>query len=80
VSRIAPDWPRLMRRETAAMYCDMTPEKFERNMADGRLPLPVKFGSDEYWSRTAIDELLNRLTGDTLPNWRQKSKLYNETA
>lgn len=76
MARHAPDWPRIMRRETAAMYCDMAPADFEREVADARLPLPFKLGGKEFWSRSAIDEMINRLTGDTVPDWRRKSKLY----
>lgn len=76
MAKVAPDWPRLMRRETAAMYCDLTPAAFEREVADARLPLPIKFGGHEMWSRTAIDEIVGRLTGDSIPDWRAKSNLY----
>lgn len=76
----APGWPRMMRRTTAALYCDLTAVEFEREVASGRLPGPVKLGNSEHWSRVAIDEHLNRLTNDTTPNWRQKSKLYNDAA
>ena len=72
MARHAPDWPRLMRRETAAMYCDMTPVEFEREVSDARMPLPIKIGGREHWSRTAIDEQINRLTGDSVPAWKQK--------
>lgn len=76
MGKVAPDWPRMMRRETAAMYCDLTPAEFEREVADARMPLPIKLGGKEHWSRIAIDEMLNRLTGDNVPDWRAKSKLY----
>ena len=79
MSRHAPDWPRMMRRETAAMYCDLTPTEFEREVCDTRLPMPISLGGKELWSRTAIDETLNRLTGDSVPDWRAKSKLYANT-
>lgn len=62
------------------MYCDLRPDEFDREVAGGRLPVPVKLGSSEHWSRVAIDEMLSRLTGDTTPDWRKKSKLYNEAA
>jgi predicted DNA-binding transcriptional regulator AlpA len=76
----APGWPRMMRRATAALYCDLTAAEFEREVAATRLPSPVKLGNSEHWSRVAIDECLNRLTNDTTPNWRSKSKLYNDAA
>jgi predicted DNA-binding transcriptional regulator AlpA len=70
----------MMRRATAALYCDLTAAEFEREVAAARLPGPVKLGNSEHWSRVAIDEHLNRLTNDTTPNWRSKSKLYNDAA
>lgn len=76
----APDWPRMMRRRTAALYCDVKAEAFEREVAAGRLPAPVLFGGEEHWSRPALDEALNRLTGESKPDWRKKSGLYNEAA
>lgn len=76
----APDWPRMMRRSTAALYCDLSVAEFEREVAGGRLPIPVKLGNSEHWSRVAIDEMLGRLTGDTTPDWRGKSKLYGQKA
>lgn len=59
----APDWPRLMRRSTAARYCDMAPAKFLQEVAIGRLPLPVRIGGEDHWDRAAIDEDINRLSG-----------------
>jgi predicted DNA-binding transcriptional regulator AlpA len=65
-----------MRRETAAMYCDMTPAQFIREVDTNRMPQPIVLGGREMWSRVAIDETVNRLTGDGIPDWRAKSKLY----
>lgn len=73
----APDWPRMMRRQTAALYCDLSIAEFEREVLNGRLPLPVKLGNSEHWSRIAIDETLGRLTGEAGHNWRAGSKLYD---
>lgn len=75
-SRLAPDWPRMMRRSTAAMYCDMAVAEFERGVADGTLPPPVKVVDQERWSRAKLDEHLERLTGEAIPDFRAKSKLY----
>ena len=75
-ARRAPDWPRLMKRTTAALYCDLTVADFEREIAGGRLPMPVHFGGADHWSRSAIDDHLDRLTGDKLPDWRANAKLY----
>jgi predicted DNA-binding transcriptional regulator AlpA len=75
-SRIAPDWPRMMRRSTAALYCDMPVAEFERGVSRGTLPQPVKVVDELRWSRTQLDEYLERLTGDAIPDFRKKSKLY----
>lgn len=76
----APGWPRMMRRRTAALYCDLTAADFEREVVAGRLPQPILLGGSEHWDCLAIDDHLNRLVGDTKPNWRKKAKLYNEAA
>lgn len=73
-------WPRMMRRATASLYCDLSITEFEREVIAGRLPQPIKFGNSEHWSQVAIDEMLNRLTGDTAPDWRQNSPLYGTAA
>lgn len=75
-----PGWPRMMRRQTAALYCDLSVAEFEREVTSGRLPLPVKLGNSEHWSRIAIDETLGRLTGETGHDWRSGSKLYGANA
>lgn len=77
-ARLAPDWPRLMRRSTASQYCDLTVSDFEREVSAGRLPMPVHFGGSEHWSRTTIDEYLDRLTGDGNPDWRANAKIYKK--
>jgi predicted DNA-binding transcriptional regulator AlpA len=69
-------WPRMMKCLTAALYCDLSVAEFEREVAAGRLPMPVKLGNSEHWSQTAIDEMLNRLTGDSKSDWRKGSPLY----
>ena len=72
----APDWPGMMRRATAASYCDMKVAEFEGEVASGRFPAPVLVGREERWSRKRLDEALDRLTGTTAPDWRQGSHLY----
>lgn len=76
----APDWPRMMRRRTAALYCDLKAEAFEREVACGRLPAPVLLGGEEHWSRPALDNALDRLIGEEKAAWRKKSRLFNEAA
>ena len=72
----APDWPALMRRQTAAAYCDMKPAEFEGEVTTGRLPMPKLVGREQRWSRRALDEALERLMGAGTPDWRQQSNLY----
>lgn len=74
---IAPDWPRMMRRRTAALYCDMKVADFEREVLADRLPSPVLFGGEERWSRAHLDEALERLTGDgPRADWRAAQPLW----
>jgi hypothetical protein len=71
----APDWPRMMRRATAAAYCDMKLDEFEREVGV-TLPVPVLLGGEERWSRAQLDAALDRLTGDAQPDWRANANLY----
>jgi len=69
------DWPRAMKRATAAAYLDLSEAAFEREVASGRLPLPVKLGGRDHWNRSAIDEAIDRLNGPTdTPDWRQRAR------
>lgn len=77
-ARLAPDWSRMMRRTQAALYCGLTVAEFEREVAGGRLPMPVDLAGKESWSRTHIDEHLDRLTGDRIPDWRARAKIYQK--
>jgi predicted DNA-binding transcriptional regulator AlpA len=67
----------MMRRPTAAAYCDMKVPDFEREVASGRLPTPVFLGGEERWSRAQLDGALERLTGDNVPDWRPQQPLYS---
>lgn len=71
-----PDWPALMRRPTAASYCDMTASEFEREVGAGRLPLPTIVGGKESWQRRTLDEALERICGNGAADWRARQKLY----
>lgn len=74
-----PDWPRMMKRATAAAYLDMSVASFEREVMDGRLPAPVVLGGLSHWSRREIDAHIERLAGEAAPDWRQGSPLYAHT-
>lgn len=68
--------PCMMRQATAAAYCDMSTVEFEREVAAGRLPMPVRFGNHDRWSRDTIEAAVQRLTGARVASWREKAKLY----
>lgn len=57
-------WPAMMKRATAAEYCDMAEAAFLREVAAGRLPPPVSFGGRDHWRREAIDKALAVLCGE----------------
>lgn len=80
MARSIPDWPRMMRRDYAAAYCDMPGAEFDREVAAGILPAPIRLGSKEHWSRAALDAALDRLTGDGVPDWRKSQPLYSGEA
>ena len=56
-------WPRMMKRATAAAYCDLSVASFEREIAAGRLPPPTTLGGREHWCRAALDKALDIITG-----------------
>lgn len=74
--KILPDWPRMMSKATLARYLDITPTEVEREVMRGRLPMPVRVGSREHWSRTAVDAFVERLTGERNDDWRHAQPLY----
>ena len=57
-------WPRMMKRQTAAQYCDLSIAAFEAEITAGRLPSPVMLGRREHWCIKALDRALDVLTGD----------------
>jgi hypothetical protein len=61
----------MMKKATAARYCDLTTPEFVREVACGRLPMAIKLGNTEHWDRHLLDEELNRLTGQTR-DWRDE--------
>lgn len=77
-ARLIPDWPRIMTRRTASLYCDMSEVEFEREVSNGRFPIPIEIGGQPRWSRVQIDASLDRMTGDRVPDWRKKAKFYAE--
>lgn len=71
-----PHWPRMMRRTTAAAYCDLTSAAFEREVLEGCLPAPVRLGGEDHWSRDQLDAALDVLLGHkTKGDWRREAGL-----
>jgi hypothetical protein len=75
-----PHWPGMMKRATAARYCDLSVAEFEREVAASRLPLPVMLGNHEHWSKSQLDQSLAVLTGQAQNDWRVGSPLYRDVA
>jgi predicted DNA-binding transcriptional regulator AlpA len=66
----------MMKRATAAAYCDLSLAEFEREVTAERLPLPVNMGREGRWSRAALDEAIERIAGERRADWRAGSRLY----
>lgn len=62
--RIIACWPGMMKRATAAAYCDMSIPSFEKEIAVGRVPPGVMFGGTLHWHKGALDKALARLVGE----------------
>ncbi len=55
-SAVYPYWPRVMRREKAAAYLDLSVSLFDREVADGRIPGPMPItASVKGWVRDDLD-------------------------
>ncbi len=67
-----PYWPAMMKRATAARYCEMSAAEFERHVLSGHFPMPVKLGNTERWSRLRLDQAIERLYGGGGDDWRAK--------
>lgn len=72
--------PRMMTRGRAAHYCDLSEAMFEKEVAAGKLPVPVKLGGKDHWSRVALDECLARIAGEAAGDWRKDQPLYSKVA
>ena len=53
--------PRLLRRERAAQYLDISPNSFDKLVRDGVLPSPKKLESFKVWDRSDLDALADAL-------------------
>ena len=56
-------WPRMMKRKTAAEYCDLSDSAFEGEVLKGRLPAAMKLGNRDHWDKVALDNAITRMTG-----------------
>ena len=51
-----PDWPRIMRREKAAQYLDISPAMLDQAVASGQMPKPIPItGTIKGWVRDDLD-------------------------
>jgi len=65
-------WPSMMKRATAAEYCDMSEAAFEREIAAGRIPTGASFGGRTHWRKEAIDKALDRVSGEVTTDYLQE--------
>lgn len=79
MTRKAPSWPLLLKRDLAAIACDLKLAEFERAVAEGVLPQPVLLAGVEVWSIKAIEAALDTLTGAS-DDWRSKQPGLNRAA
>ena len=56
-------WPRGMSAAMAASYLGITLTQFRREVAAGRMPVPVTLARQEVWLREDLDDLLDNLAG-----------------
>lgn len=75
-AREYPYPPRMMTRARASHYCDLSEQAFEREIAAGRLPPPIKLGGRDHWSRVSLDESLAQIAGEAANDWRKEQPLY----
>lgn len=53
--------PRLLRRERAAAYLDMSPGSFDKLVREGRVPQPKALEPFKAWDRLDLDALCDQL-------------------
>ncbi len=59
-----PYWPRVLRREKAAAYLDLSVSLFDREVAEGRLPPPVVITAGvKGWVRDVLDAWIDDRMG-----------------
>lgn len=60
--------PRLLRRERAAAYLDMSPGSFDKLVKDGVIPAPKRLHSFKIWDRDELDAFADHLPHDSAAN------------
>jgi predicted DNA-binding transcriptional regulator AlpA len=65
----------MMTRKLAADYCCLSEAQFEREIIDGRLPIPVRLGGRDSWHRATMDQYLERIANPE-SDWRASSPIY----
>lgn len=73
-------WPHMMKRATAAAYCDLSVNAFVGEVAAGRLPSPVNLGGREHWFRPSLDKALARMAGETITDYEEEFWNRGKTA
>lgn len=68
--------PRMMKRDVACYYLQLSAAEFEREISEGRIPHPVTLGRQPHWSKAELDSYMDRLTGLNDDDWRANSPLY----
>ena len=53
--------PRLLRRERAAVYLDVSPTKFDKMVKDGVVPAPKRLQGMKVWDRSDLDTFADHL-------------------
>lgn len=64
-------WPHMMKRATAAQYCDLSEGAFIREVAAGRLPTAVNLGGRDHWFRPSLDKALARIAGEAATDYEE---------
>lgn len=58
-----PSWPRLMRRDLAAAYVDVSASTFDKMVKRGEYPPPLREGRRTLWDRVALDRVIDIKSG-----------------
>jgi excisionase family DNA binding protein len=74
LSLMSDRWPAMMLRKTASAYLDMGEAEFERAVLKGIVPLPIRYGDRDRWSKAQIDARLEGIGGEH--DWRAQQPLY----